>query len=86
MSKWKKPTGKRWARIRQASYAVAGAVLSYAGIKGWVENDESQALLVLVGALLGLASAYVDPESGSDSNGVNTDTTEELDSSRDVSS
>ena len=48
-----KPSVRRWA------YAVAGAGLVVAGVYGLVDGDQAQALLLLVGALFGVAHQNV---------------------------
>lgn len=69
---------KRLAQLRFGIYALTSATLKYAGIKGWVENNEGQALLLIVSATLDLAFFNVDL-------GGSTNTPEELDTSGDVS-
>lgn len=69
-------TKRKWARLRQASYLLGSAVLKFAAIKGWIEDDESQALLIVVSALLDLAFFNID---------LGSETTDELDTSGDVS-
>lgn len=70
---------KRLARLRQALYVTGSATLKFAGIKGWVENNESQALLLVLSGLLDLAFFNVDLSGESE-------VVEELDTSGDVSS
>ena len=48
-----KPTVRRWA------YAVAGAGLGVAGVWGLVDGEQAAALLVLAGALFGVAHQNV---------------------------
>ena len=78
MTKFKKPTKKAWGRLRQALYVLGSGSLKFAGIKGWVDDNESQALLIVVSALLDLAFFYVDL-------GGSSETSDELDTSRNVS-
>lgn len=75
--KWAKVDKKKWARVRFGVYALGSAVLKYAGIKGWVESDESQALLLILSAVLDLALFNVDLSDESIG-----DTPEELDAGR----
>lgn len=74
----KKLTKRQWGRLRQALYVAGSAGLKYAGIKGWIEDDESQALLVVVSALLDLAFFNIEL-------GGSGETPNELDTGGDVS-
>lgn len=54
-------TKAKWAALRMGIYGLTSAILKYLGIKGWVDDKEGQALLLIVSAVLDLAFFMVLP-------------------------
>lgn len=53
-------TKRQWARLRQGIYGVSSIGLKTAGVYGLISDEKSQALLLLVSAVVDLAFFYVD--------------------------
>lgn len=84
----KKPTKKQLAYIRSALYFLSSVALKTAGIRGWIDDKESQTLLLAISAVFDLAFAnvsYDEEDSGDADDSVSVETSEELDTSRDTS-